>query len=163
MQGRSPIARRLVLGLLWSGVAAGLVLAFAVLAAGVALAGFALAGIELGDVQRTLWAAIAKAVGATALAPLGAFTLVAWWILAAARPGLDASWRSLALGVTGLAALGFPPVGAWSFTIWQAETALDYAGTWLAVAGGVSAALLLARRLVPALAPGAFGNPPPAA
>jgi hypothetical protein len=154
------LVRRLALGLLWSVASAALVLALAALGAGVARAGYALAGIELGEVQRAVWIALAKTIGGTALAPLGAWTLGAWWVAAALRPALDATWGRIAVGVIVLAALGFPPVGAWGFTAWHPGNALDYAATWLLVAGGVAAALLLARRLVPPLAPGALGKPP---
>ncbi|MBW2447275.1 MAG: hypothetical protein JRG83_15260 [Deltaproteobacteria bacterium] len=153
----SSIGRRLGLALLWSAVTTGLVVGFAAALAGLALAGLAIAGIELGEVQRAVWLAIARSVATTALAPLGVFTLVAWWILTAVRPAFDATWRSILVGTFGLAALGFPPVGAGSFTIWKAETPFDYGATWLLVAGGVTAALVLARRVVPVLGPGAFG------
>jgi hypothetical protein len=160
MRDRPSLARRLGLALVWGAAAAALVGLFAALLAGLALASHAAAGTELGEVQRALWIGLARTVAATALAPLGAWTLVAWWIATTVRPALDARWGSLGPGVAALAAVGFPPVGAFCFTAWQARSVLDYAGTWLLVAGGVTAALLLARRWVPGLGPGALGNPP---
>jgi len=160
MQARPPLLRRLGLALLWWAAASALVFATAGAGVGLALVGFALAGVELGEVQRTLWIGLAEAVATTALAPLGAWTLGTWWLAAAVRAALDARWRSLAPGVAALAALGFPPVGAFCFTAWHARSALDYAATWLLLAGTVTGALLLARRMLPALAPGAFGGRP---
>jgi len=151
MPSRPTAVRRLGLALLWVATAAALVLGLAALGAGLALAG------GVGEPERAVWRGLARAIGLGALAPLGAWTVAAWGVLAGWRPGLDASWRSLAPGVLVVAALGFPPVGAWCFTAWTPRSALDYVGTLALVAGGVAAALLLARRLWPPLAPGALG------
>jgi len=156
MAARVPWLRRLGLALLWWAVAAAVVALAALLAAAVGLVSAALAGAEIGEVQRAVWLELGRTVAGRALAPLGLVTVLAWLALAARFPGLDASWRGLLAGVPAVAAAGFLPVGAFVFTAWRPETAWDRAGTLGLVAGGVSVALLLARRALPVLAPGAL-------
>jgi hypothetical protein len=157
-------AARLGLALLCWAAAAALVLLAAALASGLTLGAVRVAGGEIGEVQRAVWLSLARVVGTRALAPLALGTVVAWWAMAGRWPALDASWRALAPGTAAVAVLLFPPVGAWVFTAWGPASARDYLGTWALVAGGVTAALLLARAVVPGLGPGALagGAPPPA-
>jgi hypothetical protein len=155
-----PAAARLGLALLWWVAAAALLALAAALAAGLALGAARLAGGEIGEVQRSVWLALARTIGATALAPLALATVVLWCAAATRWPTLDTTWRALAPGTVALALLAFPPVGAWVFTAWSPGTTLDYLGTWALVAGGVAAALLLARLVVPGLGPGAFSGAP---
>lgn len=156
MVDRTSWLRRLGLALLWWAVATVVVILAAALAAGVGLAKLALAGSEIGEVQRAVWLELGRTVARQALAPLGGLTVLAWLALSTRFPALECRWRGLLAGVPLVAAAGFLPVGAWLFTAWRPETVWDRAGTLGLVAGGVSAALLLARRALPVLAPGAF-------
>lgn len=148
--------RGLVAASLWWLAGAGVVAAAGVTVAGAGLLLLAASGGELGEVQRELWIGLAGTLAAQALAPLGALTVTAWWAMCQLRPGLDRSWGSLAAGIPLLAALAFPPVGALCFTAWTPGSAWDYLGTLLLLSGGVSGALLIPRRLLERLGPGAL-------
>jgi hypothetical protein len=158
MVDRTSWLGRLGLALLWWLAAAALVGLAAALAAGAGLASLALSESEIGEVQRAVWLGLAGTLATQALAPLGLLTVLAWLGLAARFPRLDARWRGLLAGIPLVAALGFLPVGAWLFTAWRPETSWERAGTLGLVAGGVAAALLLARRALPVLAPGTFSG-----
>jgi hypothetical protein len=138
-----------------------------VLSAGVLLAGFAVFGASIlipsviakgtpDQMQRMALGAVYSAIAAQALLPELGITAVVWLALASAFPALDRSWRSLLLGVPLVAAIAFPVIGKYSFTIWEAGSAQNYAATLVLLAFGVSAALLVPRALSQALAPGCF-------
>jgi len=93
-----------------------------------------------------------------ALLPLWLAALASWLVVAHVAPTAERSWGRLALGLALVAALWFPLVGEYAFRVWQPQSARDYFGTWLLVAGGVAAALWLARRIVPWLRPGVFAG-----
>ncbi len=93
-----------------------------------------------------------------ALLPQLAATLASWWLLARAFPALEAGWRLLVTRLPLLAALWFPPIGAFCFRIWEPRSAGDYAATLLLTTGGVSLALLIPRRALRALRPGCFAR-----
>ena len=150
--------RRIGLALAWWWAAAAVTAVVAAAAGGLVWGAFVLRGGELGEVQRSAWLGVARAVGLQALAPLAAWTVAAWWAACTARPALDRRWSHIAAGLAALAALGFPAVAPLSFHAWTPGGPADYLGTWLLVAGGVTAALLVGRRLLPPLGPGALSR-----
>lgn len=93
-----------------------------------------------------------------ALLPLWLAALASWLVLAHVAPAVERSWGRIALGLAAVSALWFPPLGEYAFRVWQPTSARDYVATWLLVAGGVAAALWLARRVAPGLGPGAFAR-----
>lgn len=115
------------------------------------------AGVELGSVQLAGWRALGTAIAGQALAPAWGLTLAGWLVLARIWPTLERSWRRLVPGLLGVSVLCFPLV-ARSFTMWTPTRLLDVVYTALLVSGSAAGALLLARRLIPALAPGAFAR-----
>jgi hypothetical protein len=129
---------------------------FVSLVAALASVGYLRTGNFPGELQRHAWFSVMTAVFMQALAPLWGATLLSWLALVRVAPRLDASWRTLALGIAGLAAVWFAPVGAYCFQIWTPGSARDVVGTLALCAGGVSAALLLPRAALRALAPGAL-------
>jgi hypothetical protein len=143
--------------LIWLCVSAGLLLAGFALFAGALLAPSIIANGALPEhVQRQALGTVYSLIALQALLPELAITLVVWLSLAGAFPRLDRSWRALLLGLPAIAALGFPVVGHYLFTIWSPGGARNYALTVALIALGVSAALLVPRALSHALAPGCF-------
>lgn len=129
---------------------------FAALVGGIVVAGFLRTGNFPGELQRHAWISLATTVLAQALVPLWGATLTSWLAAVRIAPRLDGEWRTLALGIAGLAALWFAPVGAFCFEAWTPSSARDVAATLALCAGGVSAALLLPRWAFGFLAPGAL-------
>jgi hypothetical protein len=129
---------------------------FATLVAGIVAWGYWRTGHFPGELQRHAWFSLATTVLAQALVPLWAATLASWLAVLSIAPRLDRDWRTLGLGIAGLAALWFAPVGAYCFDAWTPSSARDVAGTLALCAGGVSAALLLPRWAWRWLAPGAL-------
>jgi hypothetical protein len=146
---------------LWLLLAALLLLgAFVALAGGAVALGAWLRGGEPGGPQVAAWLLIVRGVALQALLPHLLLTGGAWAVLARAAPRLDASWPRLALGLALLATLAFPPVARLSFAMWTPGSWVDVFHTLWLMAGGVTAALLLARRLAGRrLAPGALASP----
>jgi len=146
--------------LAWA-LASGLLLAGGLYAVGAALVvvGNARAGTSLGDVQLAALHAVFLAVLWEALFPHWLLSLASWLVLARLMPRLEGAWRFLGPCVAGVAALWFPVVGFLSFRAWTPTSAADVANTWLLMTAGTAAALLLPRRLLPPLAPGAFARP----
>lgn len=128
----------------------------ATLVAGIVVFGYLRTGNFPGELQRHAWFTLATTVLEQALVPLWAATLASWLAVVRIAPSLDGSWRSLALGIAGLAALWFAPVGAYCFEAWTPTSGRDVAGTLALCTGGVSAALLLPRWAWRWLAPGAL-------
>lgn len=139
--------------LAWAGVAAVL------LVCGLALwlsALFALGGAGAASALRAAGRALHWAILVQALLPHATLTLAGWLVLARLCPRLDTSWRSLGPGVALLAAVCFAPVGAGTFRSWSPSGPGDVVATWLLLTAGVAGALLLPRRLLRPLGPGAF-------
>jgi hypothetical protein len=97
-----------------------------------------------------------EAIAVQALLPELGFALGSWLLLAWLWPRPERSRAGLALGLLAVAALWFPFVGEYFFTIWESTGPATYAATLLLVAGGAAAALWIARIALPALAPGCF-------
>ena len=72
---------------------------------------------------------------------------LSWALLVRLRPQLDRRWLTLAAGIAVLAALWFPAIGTFSFTMWTPQSWADRLNTLWLMAAGVTAALLLARLL----------------
>lgn len=117
---------------------------------------FAVGGAEATGVLRAAGRALYRTILVQALLPQAALALGGWLAAAWWRPRLDTSWRTLLPGVTLLAVLCFVPVGALAFEAWSPAGPRDVAGTCLLLSVGVAAALLLPRRLLRPLGPGAF-------
>lgn len=146
--------------LLWVVWSAGVLLAgFAVLGALVLIPGVIAKGSP-DQMQRMALGAVYSAIAVQALLPELAVTAAVWLALAGAFPALDRSWRSLLLGIPAVAAIAFPAIGKYSFTIWDAGNPQNYAATLVLLVLGVSAALLVPRALSHALAPGCFTMAP---
>jgi len=133
-----------------------LALGFAALVGGIVVVGSLRTGNFPGELQRHAWLTLATTVLEQALVPLWGATLASWLAVVRIAPRLDGEWRTLALGIAGLAALWFAPVGAFCFEAWTPSSARDIAATLALCAGGVSAALLLPRWAFGFLAPGAL-------
>ena len=146
--------RRALAWALLSGVV--LVAGLVAIAAAFIAVGYLRTGNFPGDLQWSAWFTVLRTVLAQALAPLWGATLVSWLALVRVAPRLDASWHTLAFGVVSVAALWFAPVGAWWFDAWTPTSGRDVLATLALCAGGVSAALLLPRFALRALAPGAL-------
>ncbi|HTO06392.1 MAG TPA: hypothetical protein VMR86_04980 [Myxococcota bacterium] len=141
----------------WLCVSAGMLLAGFALFASVLLVPSVIANGNLpAPVQRQALATVYSLIALQALLPDLAITFAVWLALAWAFPRLDRSWRGLIAGMPLVAALGFPAVGHYLFTIWTPGGARDYALTVVLIAFGVSAALLAPRALSRALGPGCF-------
>src|SRR5262245_3806574 len=104
--------------------------------------------------------AVYSAVAALALLPNLGLALLTWLVLVRLWPAPERSRLWLPLGLFGAAALWFPFVGQYCFTVWQSTGPGTYAATWLLVAGGAAAGLWLARVVLPALEPGCFAAGP---
>lgn len=138
-----------------------------ILGAFLALAGVSLligsfyAGGELNPTQLSVWTAILRGVALQGLVPLLLLTGASWVLLVRKRPSLDRRWISLALGLAALATLWFPLVGRFFFIMWSPGSWVDYANTLWLMVGGVTVALLLARRLAARrIGPGNFFQEP---
>jgi hypothetical protein len=143
--------------LIWLCVSAGLLLAgFAVFAALLLAPGIIANGGLPEHTQRQALGLVYRVIAVQALLPELGITFVVWLSLVGAFPRLDRSWRALLLGLPAIAALGFPVVGHYLFTIWSPGGVRDYALTVALIALGVTGALLLPRALSQALAPGCF-------
>jgi hypothetical protein len=110
----------------------------------------------LGDLQWIVWVTLLRGVLLTALLPQMVLALGIWLCVARVAPSLESSWKGLLGGVPATAALAFVPVGLFGFAMWEPQSWMDVVNTWLLVSAGSSAALLLARRALPALRPGAM-------
>lgn len=113
-------------------------------------------GISPGRVRIGFLWSLYAAIVSQALLPHLLLSLLAWLALARSFPALERTWRSLSTGITVTAAVCFPVIGSFSFTAWTPTSARDYLATLLLMTGGTSAALLLPRRLLRPLAPGAL-------
>jgi hypothetical protein len=143
--------------LVWLCVSAGLLLAgFAVFAAAILVPSIVANGSLPEHVQRQALGTVYSVIAVQALLPDLAITSLVWLSLVGAFPQLDRSWRTLALGLPAVAALGFPVVGHYLFTVWSPGGPRDYLFTVLLIALGVTAALLVPRVLSRELAPGCF-------
>lgn len=110
-----------------------------------------------GGVQSAARHALISVVARDALLPHAALALLAWLALVRFAPRIDASWGALAASLPACSLLVFPIVGAFTFEAWSPGGASDVVATAALLSGSVGAALWLARRIVPALRPGAFG------
>lgn len=113
-------------------------------------------GVSLEQVRRGLWWSFYTAIVSQALLPHLLLSLLAWLAVARCFPSLERSWRALSAGITVTAAVCFPVIGSFSFTIWNPASARDYLATLLLVTGGTSAALVLPRCLFRSLTLGAL-------
>jgi len=158
-EGAGPLSF-LLRSLAWA-LASGVLLAGGLYAVGAALVavGNARSGTSLGDVQLAALHAVFLAVLWEALLPHWLLSLASWLVLARLVPCLEEVWRLLGPCVAAVAALWFPVVGYLFFRAWKPTSAADVAHTWLLMTAGTAAALLLPRRLLPPLAPGAFARP----
>jgi hypothetical protein len=112
--------------------------------------------IGLGQVRiAVLWSFYA-AIVSQALLPHLLLSLLVWLAVARCLPAVERSWRSLSTGIAVTAAVCFPVIGSFCFTAWTPTSARDYLATLLLMTGGTSVALLLPRRLLRSLAPGAL-------
>jgi len=147
--------------LVWLCASAGLLLAgFAVLATALFLPSVIANGFLPPLLQRQMLGEVYTQIAMTALLPELGVTSLVWLSLAFAFPKLDRSWRTLLAGLPAVAALGFPPIGRYLFTIWEPTSPRDYVLTLLLVSFAASAALLVPRALSQALRPGCFTIPP---
>ncbi len=153
-KSRAEVLPRILAWALLSGVALGI--GFVALAALLLGIGYLRTGNFPGEVQRLALLSVMTTVFSQALAPLWGATLLSWLALVRVSPRLDARWPTIALGIAGLAALWFAPVGRYCFEVWTPTSARDVLATLALCAGGVSAALLLPRLALRALAPGAL-------
>ena len=135
---------------------AALAAGFTALVVGVVAWGYMRTGNFPGELQRHAWFSLTATVLEQALVPLWAATLGSWLAVLRIAPRFDADWRSLAVGIAGLAGLWFAPVGVYCFEAWTPASGRDVVATLLLCAGGVSAALLLPRWAWRWLAPGAL-------
>jgi hypothetical protein len=101
---------------------------------------------------------LARAIALQALGPLWAATLATWLAASRVAPALDRSLARLALGVAAIAALWFPPIGGFLFSVWSPRGPGDWVGTCAILVGAVTAALFLPRWLVRGLGPGVFAR-----
>lgn len=149
--------RLLLRTLSWLGLAAVvLVGSFALLAAGSVAYGAWLRG-QVTAAHAGLWLLIVRGIALQALLPHLLLTGATWALIAWRRPRLDGRWPTMAAGLALVALAWFPLVGGLLFTMWRPGSWVDYANTLWLTAGGVTAALLLARRLARSrLGPGAL-------
>jgi hypothetical protein len=136
-----------------------LVAGFLLLGVAAVASGTLRAGGELRAMQGLVWRILFERIVIEALLPQLLLTFVSWLALVRLFPGLDRTWWGLAGGLAAVAALWFPVVGAFSFESWTPTSWVDYANTWLLTSTGVTASLLLPRRVVRPLRPGAFAPP----
>ena len=149
--------RWLLRAVVWLSVSLGLLLAgFALFATVILIPSLIQRGELPGEVQREALGAVYSALVTQALLPQLALTGVTWLALARLVPAFDRSRAALAVTLGAIAALWFPAVGRYWFTIWSPTSARDYAFTLLLVAGGAALALWLPRVVSPALAAGCF-------
>lgn len=109
------------------------------------------------EVQREFF----RVISLQALAPLWAATLASQLVLARVVPAaVERGWRAAIAGTALLATVWFVPIGIWLFDAWSPAGAADWLRTWLLLVAAVGSALLLPRRILAALAPGAFAPAP---
>jgi hypothetical protein len=133
---------------------AGLVLAASWAAPGIAPTGTAPPFVR----SAALWA-LGRAVFVQALAPHILAVWVAWLALVVRWPALDGSWGRIALGGAGIGFAVAPALTHVFFSAWTPVTPLDSLRTWVLLGAAAAACLVLARRAIPGLGPGALGAP----
>jgi hypothetical protein len=151
--------RRVLRVLAWGGAGATILLG-GLYALGLGLVSLRLESSGAGagsSVQGAALHALVSMVAREALLPHGAFTLAAWLALARLAPRVDASWTALAASLLACALVTFPLVGFFTFGGWSPRGPGDVVATAALLSASVSAALWLARRIVPGLRPGSFG------
>jgi len=143
---------------LWLLIAAALLLGLFLALAGASVAlGAWNRGGEPNAPQVAIWLLIVRGVAVQALLPHLLLTGASWALLARVAPAVESRWLRIAGGLALLATLWFPLVGRVFFAMWTPGTWVDYVNTLWLMAGGVTAALLVARRLAGRhLAPGAL-------
>jgi|GEM_PF-4607918 len=154
-------ARAWLLTVLWAAVA----MCIAAVALGMFLGGvFAVAWLRaggLGELQWFIWITLLRNLLLTALLPQIALAAALWMLALRIAPALERSWRGVLPGVVGASALASLPVARIGLGMWEPQSWLDVLNTGLLLSAGTSTALLLARRCVPWLHPGALARSVP--
>jgi hypothetical protein len=127
------------------------------LAASWAAPGIAPDGAAPPFVRHAAVQALGRAVFVQAVAPHVLALAAIWPLLTLRWPALDASWGRIALGGAAVGFVVSPLLTHALFSVWNPITPLDALKTWAVLGAAAATCLLLARRAVPRLGPGAFG------
>jgi hypothetical protein len=143
--------------LAWLGASSALLLAgFLLLGGALVVPRMIQEGAQLSGLQLAMWRALVEHIVLQALFPHLLATLASWLLAVRLVPVLERSWRGVLAGLPIVAVLWFPPVGEYSFRMWNPTSVADYVNTLLLMSGGVTLALLLPRRAIRRLRPGCF-------
>jgi hypothetical protein len=93
------------------------------------------------------------------LLPQIVLTGLLWLAVMRLAPGLERSWFRVCGTAVALSLAAFPVIALTTFTMWEPETAADYANTLALMSGTTAAALLIPRRWIRRFGPGAIAGP----